>query len=93
MSASYASLVSAAEALTTEDGTKHSVYCDKCGENRTHDVPGATEKFRLFFEKYTPGQGLKERRSRMYGLRSKFFMEATSCSLIKAAPLVGTRRG
>jgi hypothetical protein len=71
MSASYASLVSAAEALTTEDSTKHSVYCDKCKENRTHDVPGATEKFRAFFEKYTPDPGLRERRGRMYGLRSK----------------------
>jgi len=71
MSASYASLVSAVEALTPEDGTKHSVYCDKCNENRTHDVPGATEKFRSFFEKYTPDPGLRERRSKMYGLRSK----------------------
>jgi hypothetical protein len=71
MSASYASLVSAAEALAPEDGTKHSVYCDKCKENRTHDVPGATEKFRSFFEKYTPDPGLRERRSKMYGLRSK----------------------
>jgi hypothetical protein len=71
MSASYASLVSAAEALTPEHGTKHSVYCDKCGENRTHDVPGATEKFRSFFEKYTPDTGLRKRRSKMYGLRSK----------------------
>jgi hypothetical protein len=71
MSASYASLVSAAEALTPEDGTKHSVYCNKCNENRTHDVPGATGKFRSFFEKYTPDPGLRERRSKMYGLRSK----------------------
>jgi Apea-like HEPN len=71
MSASYASLVSAAEALTPEHSSKHSVYCPKCGEYRTHDVPGATEKFRSFFEKYTPDPGLRERRSRMYGLRSK----------------------
>jgi hypothetical protein len=71
MSASYASLVSAAEALTPEGGTKHLVYCDKCGKNRTHDVPGATEKFRSFFEKYTPDPGLRERRNKMYGLRSK----------------------
>jgi hypothetical protein len=71
ISASYASLVSAAEALTPEDCTKHSVYCDECKENRTHDVPGATEKFRSFFKKYTPGTGLKDRRSKMYGLRSK----------------------
>ena len=71
ISASYASLVSAAEALTSENGTKHSVFCDKCGENRAHDVPGATEKFRSFFEKYTPDPGLRERRSKMYGLRSK----------------------
>jgi Apea-like HEPN len=71
MSASYASLVSAAEALTPEDGTRHFVYCDKCKENRTHDVPGASEKFRSFFERYTPDPGLRERRSKMYGLRSK----------------------
>src|SRR4029450_13745569 len=42
MSASYASLVSAAEALTPEDGIKHSVYCDECKEKRTHDLTGAT---------------------------------------------------
>ena len=71
MSASYASLVSAAEALTTEESSRHSVYCEQCKENRSHDVPGATEKFRAFFEKYTPDPGLKERRSKMYGLRSK----------------------
>ena len=68
MSASYASLVSAAEALTPEDGTEHSV---ECKENRRHDVPGVTGKFRSFFEKYTPDPGLSERRSKMYGLRSK----------------------
>jgi Apea-like HEPN len=71
MSASYASLVSSAEALTTEKGTKHNVYCDECKENRSHDAPGATKKFRAFFEKYTPDPGLRERRSKMYGLRSK----------------------
>jgi hypothetical protein len=53
MSASYASLVSAAEALTPEDGTKHSVYCDECKKDRTHDVPGAMEKFQSVFKKYT----------------------------------------
>jgi len=40
-------------------------------EDRSHDVPGATEKFRAFFEKYAPGAGLRERRSKMYRLRSK----------------------
>jgi len=71
MSASYASLVSAAKALTTEGSSKHNVYCEQCKEIRSHDVPGATEKFRAFFEKYGPGSGLRERRSKMYGLRSK----------------------
>jgi hypothetical protein len=72
MSASYASLVSAAEALTPEDATKHPVYCDMCKKkDLTHDVPGATEKFRSLFEKYTPDPGLRGRRSKMYGLRSK----------------------
>ncbi len=34
-------------------------------------MPGATEKFRSFFEKYTPDPRLRERRSKIYGLRSK----------------------
>jgi Apea-like HEPN len=71
MSASYASLVSAAEALTPEGGTKHFVYCEECKDKRAHDAPGATAKFRSFFEKYTPDTGLEKRRSKMYGLRSK----------------------
>jgi hypothetical protein len=70
MSAAYASLVSAAEALT-EESSKHNVYCEECKKNRSHDVPGATEKFRSFFERYAPGGPLKERRSKMYALRSK----------------------
>jgi hypothetical protein len=71
MSASYASLVSSAEALTTEKVTKHDVYCEKCEKDRSHDVPGATEKFRNFFEEYVPGQGLRKRRGMIYDLRSK----------------------
>jgi hypothetical protein len=34
-------------------------------------VPGTAEKLRSFFEKYTPDPVLRERRSKMYGLRSK----------------------
>jgi hypothetical protein len=70
MSASYGSLVSAAEALTTEESSKHWVYCDECEAKRPHDVPGATEKFRALFERYAPGPDLEGRRSKMYGLRS-----------------------
>jgi len=69
MSASFTSLVSAVEALT-ERGTKHYVYCEKCQEKRSHDVPGATENFRAFFEKYTPDPGLRDRRTKMYTMRS-----------------------
>jgi hypothetical protein len=69
MSASFTSLVSSVEALT-EKGTKHSVYCDECKKARSHDVPGATSKFRDFFETYAPDPGLRERRSKMYTMRS-----------------------
>ena len=69
VSSSFASLVSAVESLT-ERGTKHEVYCDECKKDWPHDVPGATETFRDFFEKYTPGASLRERRSKMYKLRS-----------------------
>src|SRR5208282_3094173 len=34
----------------TDKGTKHTVYCGQCGGERSHDVPGATERFRAFFE-------------------------------------------
>jgi hypothetical protein len=69
ISASYASLVSSAEAFA-EKSSQHTVYCQQCEKDRSHDVPGAAEKFRAFFEKYTPEPGLKQRRSKMYGLRS-----------------------
>jgi Apea-like HEPN len=70
MSASFTSLVSAVEALT-EIGIKHNVYCSECGQDRSHDVPGATERFRAFFEQYAPDPGLRARRSKMYAMRSK----------------------
>jgi hypothetical protein len=70
MSASFTSLVSAVEALT-EVGMKHHVYCSDCGKSRSHDVPGAAYKFRAFFETYAPDPGLRERRSKMYDMRSK----------------------
>jgi hypothetical protein len=68
-SASFASLVSAVEALT-DRGIRHHVYCKTCGKDQPHDVPGATQKFQDFFEQYAPGRSLSSRRSKMYGLRS-----------------------
>jgi Apea-like HEPN len=52
MSASFASLVTAIEALTHGSG------------------PGATERFRSFFETFAPGATVRERGSKMYRLRS-----------------------
>lgn len=69
VSSSFASLVSAVESLT-ERGTTHRVYCERCGDHRQHEVPGATERFRAFFETYAPGASTRSRRSRMYSLRS-----------------------
>jgi hypothetical protein len=69
VSASFASLVSAIESLT-ERGTTHWLFCEKCHADRTHEVPGAKEKFRSFFEAYAPGAALTKRRSQMYDLRS-----------------------
>jgi hypothetical protein len=42
VSSSFASLVSAIEALT-DRGITHRVYCDECHTDRTHEVPSATE--------------------------------------------------
>jgi hypothetical protein len=69
VSSSFASLVSAIESLT-DRGTTHRVYCEQCQADRAHDVPGATESFRSFFETYAPGAAVRKRRSQMYDLRS-----------------------
>ncbi|MBI2025729.1 hypothetical protein HYT04_03010 [Candidatus Kaiserbacteria bacterium] len=69
VSSSFASLVSAVESLT-DRGTKHDVYCEQCERKVPHDVPGATENFRAFFEKYAPDAVLRNGRSKMYRLRS-----------------------
>lgn len=68
VSSSFAALVSAVEALTTR-GTMHRAVCSDCGPI-THEVPGATERFRQFFEQYASGQSLRKRRTEMYDLRS-----------------------
>ena len=69
VSSSFASLVSAIKSLT-DRGTTHRVYCGECDADRTHEVPGATERFRSFFETYAPGAALRKRRTQMYELRS-----------------------
>jgi len=69
VSASFASLVTAVESLT-DRGTMHLVYCEQCQADRSHEVPGATESFRSFFETYAPGAAQRQRRSQMYELRS-----------------------
>ncbi|SIN83524.1 hypothetical protein SAMN05443247_00079 [Bradyrhizobium erythrophlei] len=69
VSSSFASLVSAIEALT-DLGNTHWVYCEQCKANRTHEVPGATDRFQSFFATYAPGPALKKRRREMYKLRS-----------------------
>jgi len=61
--------VSAAESLTNR-GSTHRIYCEQCKDHRSHDVPGATEQFRSFFETYAPGVEQRKRRSQMYELRS-----------------------
>jgi len=54
MSSLFASLVIALEALTKR-GTSHPTRCTVCGWHGTHDIPGATEKLRIFFAEYAPG--------------------------------------
>lgn len=69
MSSSFAAVVSAVEALT-DRGAVHSGYCERCKRDWQHEVPGATERFRAFFETYAPGASLRSRRNEMYSLRS-----------------------
>jgi hypothetical protein len=69
VSASFASFVSAIEALT-ERGVRHQIDCPVCGERTYHEVPGATRQFKGFLETYAPGAVLADRRGKMYALRS-----------------------
>jgi hypothetical protein len=69
VSSSFASLVSAIEALT-DRGTTHWVHCKQCKADRSHEIPSATERFQSFFETCAPGPALRKRRKKMYKLRS-----------------------
>jgi hypothetical protein len=69
VSSSFASLVTAVESLT-DRGATHRVYCEECKAYCQHEVPGATERFRAFFETFAPEASLRKRRSQMYELRS-----------------------
>jgi hypothetical protein len=68
VSSSFTSLVTAIESLL-EPATSHQVHCDKCDADRSHDVPGAGERLRAFFEQYAPGAALMSRRNKIYRLR------------------------
>ena len=69
ISSSFASLVAAVESLT-DRGVVHRVYCKQCKGMCQHEVPGATERFRAFFEKFAPGADHRKRRNEMYAVRS-----------------------
>ena len=69
VSASFAALVSAIESLT-ERGDIHDFKCPICGRLTQHEVPGATRRFKDFFDTYAPDAALAERRDDMYSLRS-----------------------
>lgn len=68
VSAAFAALVSAIEALT-ERGVTHQFNCPICGDPTQHEVPGSTRRFKDFINAYAPGAGLASR-DEMYGLRS-----------------------
>ena len=68
VSSSFTSLVTAIESLL-EPPTSHRVHCEQCDADRWHDVPGATERVRTFFEQYAPGAALTSRRNMIYKLR------------------------
>ncbi|SRR5258706_2129478 len=69
VSASFAALVSAIESLT-DRGNIHRFNCPTCGDLTQHEVPGATRRFKDFFDTYAPGTALSKRRNEMYSLRS-----------------------
>lgn len=68
VSSSFIALVTAAESMTKR-GVTHRSRCDECGCMITHDEPGATKNFKVFFETYAP-DSTPSMRERMYRLRS-----------------------
>ena len=80
VSASFAALVSTIESLT-ERGKTHHFDCPVCNVPYQHEVPGATERFRAFFETYAFGGALRNRRSEMYKLRSGILHGSTLLQL------------
>ena len=68
-SLSFAALVSAVEALTNR-GIAHNCWCDDCKKSLPHEVPGATERFRIFLERFAPRDENRKQRTKMYELRS-----------------------
>ena len=69
IAASFAALVSAIESLKVR-GDRHHFTCPVCGGECQHEVPGATRRFKDFFDTYAQGAALAKRRDEMYGLRS-----------------------
>ncbi len=69
VSASFAALVSAIESLTKR-GDIHQFRCPTCGKPAQHELPGATRRFKDFFDTYASGAALARRRDDMYSLRS-----------------------
>lgn len=80
VSVSFAALVSSVESLTGR-GEIHRFSCPGCDEDFQHEVPGATERFRTFFETYAPGVALRKRRTDMYSLRSGILHGSTLMQL------------
>lgn len=69
ISSSFAALVSAIESLA-EPGSIHQFECPVCSKPTQHEVPGATRRFKDFFDIYAPGATLANRRDDVYSLRS-----------------------
>ncbi len=80
MSASFAALVSSVESLT-ERGKTHYFSCPVCGGDWQHEVPGAMERFRAFFDVHAPEGALRKRRTMMYSLRSGILHGSTLMQL------------
>jgi hypothetical protein len=77
-SASFAALVSAVETFT-EQGERHSFICPECGEQGTHELVGATKRFKAVLGAHAETIPL----GKMYGLRSEILHGAELMRLDK----------
>ena len=88
VSASFAAMVSATEAMTSRS-VPHAILCPDCHRPTEHEVPGSTKLFKNFLATYAPGASASRDRDLMYNLRSEVVHGEHLVELDREIPIMG----